>query len=52
MTNYKIPDEEDKKRYQEEIEKTASFLNKKPDRQGGNQDLDKIINNQNEENKK
>lgn len=43
MVNYYIPDEEDKKRYQEEIEKTASFLNKKPDRQGGNQELDKIV---------
>lgn len=40
--NVYIPDENDKKRYEEEIKRTAEFFNKKPARQGSNQDLDKI----------
>lgn len=42
MANEYIPDENDKKRYEEEIKKTAEFFNRKPARQGSNQDLDKI----------
>lgn len=42
MANVYIPDENDKKRYEEEIKKTAEFFNKKPARQGSNQDIDKI----------
>lgn len=44
MVNYYIPDENDKKRYNDEIAQVAQFLNRKPDRQGSNQDLEKIVN--------
>lgn len=40
MVNRYIPNEEDKKKMQEEIARTASFLNKKPQRQGSNQKLE------------
>nr|QMP83296.1 MAG: hypothetical protein [Caudoviricetes sp.] len=40
MTNRYIPNEEDKKKMAEEIARTASFLNKKPQRQGSNQKLE------------
>ena len=42
MVNVYIPDENDKKRYEEEIKRTADFFNKKPARQGSNQDIEKI----------
>lgn len=42
MTNVYIPNEQDKKRYEEEIRRTAELLNKKPARQGSNQDIEKV----------